>query len=189
MRAWLMAFVVWSVAGMAEGASARAGLGTNLVNNSFETGGLDGWQTFGTGWRISDWAGGGGLGDAHEGKFGIVNNVAAGDTEEWRGVFQILQAKSSRTYSASAWIRCVNPYDTQSYIELHFLDKDGEVLGYYQSEPVPPDMPFARVSIEKVRPPKKTVSVSVRGVVHMMTAPEEGTAYHVFDDFVFEEVD
>jgi hypothetical protein len=161
--------------------AGSVGLGQTLTNAGFESG-MTGWETFGSGWRTSG-SSNATDSDAHSGSLGLVNDVMEKDKDEWRGVSQGVEAEHGMVYSASAWVRTLNAKDAECCLEFQFIDKDGKVISFKQSDPVSVDQPFTRIGIEFVEPPKLTRTLLVRGVVHMTHDPDKETDFFVFDDF------
>ncbi len=91
---------------------ARPGYTATLANPGFETGDFSGWSTFGQGWRIGTGA------DAQAGTYGAVNDMLAGDVDEFRGVFQNLAVVGGSSYSAGVWLRAVTMDTTESWLEI-----------------------------------------------------------------------
>lgn len=151
-------------------------LGQMLTNVSFEEG-TAAWETFGTGWRVSN-----NSNDTHSGAVGLVNDVYEGDKEEWRGVSQAVPAKHGELYSGSVWIRSLQVGQAEGSLEFQFIG-DKKVLEFKQSDPVTDDQPFTLVEISDVEPPKGTDTLLVRGIVHMTKPPDKETDFFIFDDF------
>jgi len=162
--------------------SAEANL---LENAGFEAGDLRGWEVFGCNWRQSGFSGEE-LRDFRAGAWGAVNDVHPSDSDEWRGLSQVVDVRGGSKYTASAWIRAQDVENTESYIEILFLNEAGDVVEHVQSEHVAGDTPFTLVAIEKVKAPKGAEKARVQGVVHMIEKPAEGLDYHIFDDFDFD---
>lgn len=157
------------------------GFGQALTNASFESG-MAGWETFGEGWRTSGSASETDS-DAHSGTLGIVNDVKENDKDEWRGVTQAVEAKRGMLYSASAWIRTLNAKNAECFLEFQFVDKDGKIISFQQSEPVTEDQPFTQLHIGPVEPPKLTRTLLLRGIVHVTKQADADTDFFIFDDF------
>lgn len=162
-------------AGLSAGSHAAV-----LVNPGFETGDFTGWQQFGQGWRVSDFPG-----DAHEGTYGAVNDVLNGHVDEWRGIYQNLPAHAGQVFFGGVWIRAIGLLDSVSWFELQFHDINGNVIAQYQSAHVAADQPFTFMGITNTVAPVGTTTVSVRGIVHMLSAPTPGPSFHIFDQFEF----
>ncbi|HBA84608.1 MAG TPA: hypothetical protein DCZ95_10980 [Verrucomicrobia bacterium] len=161
----------------------------SLTNASFESGNFDGWQMFGKHWRTSANMANEKYTDAHSGTMGAVNDVMPVDTDmmqdEWRGLFQSVRAKAGKEYIAGAWIKSMNTSSTESYVELQFLDKAGQVIKFVQSDFVTSDQDFTWVVTPPTEAPQGTESANVRGIVHMIGPVTNDPAYHIFDDFEF----
>jgi hypothetical protein len=163
------------------GASASA---AGLKNDGFETGDFTAWQIGGEGWRASSYGR-----DSRRGTYGAVNDVWTNGADEFRIVNQEIKVKPSQTYQAGVWLRTVCIEDTESFLEIQFLDKYGKVLTQFQSTHVKKDQDFTFMSIDKMAAPDETAIASIRGVVHIVTQPINSTDYHVFDDFEFRRAD
>ncbi len=149
-----------------------------LANPGFEKG-LDEWTAVGQGWRVSDGD------DAYEGGLGAVNDVLPEDVDEWRIVHQEAPIESNRMYGASVWLRTVNVSDSESWIEIQFLDWYGQVIEQFQSEHVSADQPFTLMKIEPRRPPAGATSMSIRGVVRVTGENRDSPSFHIFDNFAY----
>ena len=182
-KTWL---VVWLMAGMMAfgGDEAAENL---LQNGGFEAGGFDGWTYFGQGWRVSDFAGESSR-DMHDGKFGLLNEIAPTDADEWRGAQQVVKIKPNKAYELGAWVRVAQVGRSQSYLELQFLDKQSNIIEQVQSVAVDSDQEFRVVNIPHAEVPKDACWASVRAVVRMLDKPAQDIGYHMVDDFVLTEV-
>ncbi len=168
--------LVWA---LAAGLSMRSHAAV-LVNPGFETGDFTGWQQFGQGWRVSDFPG-----DAQAGAYGAVNDVLNDHVDEWRGIYQNLPAQAGQVFFGGVWIRAIGLQDSVSWFELQFLDINNQVIAQYQSAHVAADQPFTFMGITNTVAPAGTTIVSVRGIVHMPSAPTPGPSFHIFDQFEF----
>ena len=153
-----------------------------LTNRSFETSGLDGWSTFGPGWRT------GTGGDARSGIYGAVNDVLDSQdplTEQWRGIYQLAHVSPATSYVASVYIRTLNLESSRAWLEVQWLNGDTQLIDQVQSLPVTNDQPFTQVQLADLQPPAEAVWAGVRAIVSMEAPPVEGADFHVFDDFSF----
>jgi len=148
-----------------------------IINPGFESGDFSDWGTFGQNWRI------GSGGDANSGTFGAVNDVTPADGDEWRGIFQNVAVVEGQTYTAGVFIRAVNVESSSSWFELQWLDTESAVISQLQSSHVTSDQAFTFMSVNDVVAPIGAVTASLRAIVHMSSAPAEGTDFHIFDDF------
>jgi hypothetical protein len=183
-RTWV--FVCLFAAMTVAGAWAEEGDENLLKNAGLEAGGFDGWVYFGQGWRVSDYISEVSR-DMHEGKFGLLNEIAPTDGDEWRGAEQVVRIKPNKAYEAGVWIRAVQVGDSQSYLEVRFLDKQSNIIEQVQSVAVGDDQDFTWVDIDYMESPQDAHYAAIRAVVQMMGKPERDIAYHMFDDFVFAE--
>ena len=149
-------------------------------NDSFETGDFADWQSAGSGWRVSAYK----L-DVYRGRYGAVNEVPIGGGDEFRIIHQQVKCAPGKTYEAGVWLRAVCIEQTESCLEIQFLDRDGKVLKQFQSRRIIGDQEFTLVTIEKALAPDKTSYASIRGVVHVIKPPETNADYHIFDNFTF----
>lgn len=150
-----------------------------LANRSFEAGDFTGWSQFGPGWRTSGGA------DARTGDFGAVLDVQTNDVDNYRGLFQNVPVIAGETYSVSVSIRAQNVESSESWLELQWLDTSGTVLGQQQTAHVAADQAFTPSTLSALLAPAGAVTASVRGIVHMFSAPVTNTNFHIFDDFTF----
>jgi len=141
---------------------------------------------FGQGWRVSDYVSEVSR-DMHEGKFGLLNEIAPTDGDEWRGAEQVVRIKPNKAYEAGVWIRAVQVGDSQSYLEVRFLDKQSNIIEQVQSVAVGDDQDFTWVDIDYMESPQDAHYAAIRAVVQMMGKPERDIAYHMFDDFYLAE--
>lgn len=150
-----------------------------LNNWGFETGNFSGWSTFGQGWRTSTGA------DAFTFTYGAVNDVLTTDVDEWRGVFQNIPVREGLTYAAGVYIRAVGVESSESWLELQWLDGSGGVISQQSTPAITADQPFLLSSLHNLIAPAGAVTASVRGIVHMISAPVDGPDFHIFDEFYF----
>lgn len=155
---------------------ARAEL---LTNRGFESGDFTNWTSFGPDWRISSGD------DAHSGTYGAVNDVLTSHDPglEWRGLHQEVPVTAGETYLASVFIRAVNVESSASWLEIQWLDDQGNVIRQDATAPVTADQPFQFETLPWLAAPAGAVTASVRGVVHMPNPPAVDADFHVFDDF------
>lgn len=185
MRAWMAGVLAWALCAGVAGAVEPAE--ENLLQNpGFEDGDFGAWTYFGQGWRVGSFVGESSR-DMHDGKFGLLNEVAPTDGDEWRGAQQIVRVKPNKHYTLGAWVRVAQVGRSQSYLELQFLDKQSNVIEQAQSAALTYDQEFSWVSIDVAEAPQGTQWAAVRAVVQMLGKPEQDIAYHMFDDFVFAE--
>lgn len=185
MRAWMAGVLAWAVCAGVAGAVEPAE--DNLLQNpGFEDGDFGAWTYFGQGWRVGSFVGEASR-DMHDGKFGLLNEVAPTDGDEWRGAQQILRVKPNKHYTLGAWVRVAQVGRSQSYLELQFLDKQSNVIEQAQSTALTYDQEFSWVCIENATAPQGSHYAAVRAVVQMLGKPERDIAYHMFDDFMFAE--
>ena len=168
------------VAMMALFAVVQVASAATLKNDGFETGGFNEWQMAGDGWRISAFKP-----DAYRGRYGAVNDVPIGGGGEYRIIHQTIKCAPGKTYEAGVWVRAVSVENTESFLEIQFLDKEGAVLKQFQSRRVKADQDFVLLTIENALAPDKTSAVSVRGIVYVSKPPELDPDFHVFDNFNF----
>lgn len=153
-----------------------------IVNASFETADLSGWEFFGPGWRANSW------GDNHWGLWGAVNDVLPQHSvawEEWRGIYQNVPVTPGQRYAVGCSIRAVSVQASRSWLEVQWLDANNQVIGQLQSEYVTADQPFRRVVLSDLVAPANAVRMSVRGIVQMLGQPPDPD-FHIFDDFVIQ---
>lgn len=113
MRAWMAGILAWAVCAGVAGAVEPAE--ENLLQNpGFEDGDFGAWTYFGQGWRVGSFVGESSR-DMHDGKFGLLNEVAPTDGDEWRGAQQILRVKPNKHYTLGAWVRVAQVGRSQSY--------------------------------------------------------------------------
>lgn len=175
----------WVMAGLLVLGTAGWRAEAEVPNGGFEQE-MEGWETFGQNWRPSNFATETHR-DAHEGEWAAVNDVKAGDQDEWRGIARVVPAEDKRRYNAGVWIRTAQLESSECYLEVQFLDKDDNVVEFYQSEPVTMDQEYTHVGLEEIYAPKGTKSAAIRAVVHMISPPTEGDDFHIFDNFEFAE--
>ncbi|MBN1270452.1 MAG: PEP-CTERM sorting domain-containing protein [Kiritimatiellae bacterium] len=183
-----LAFKVFAVSlGVALGLSgAQANL---LVNPGFETGDFTGWSPGTTGWRASDYAA-----DTYgESLWGAVDDVLPEHdpaTQDWRILDQLVSVIEGRSYSGGVYIRAalVEADASESWFEVQWLNGLGETMwGFgYGTAHVTADQDFTYAGMTDMIAPAGAVQASVRGVVHMLSQPDDAD-YHVFDDFDFDE--
>jgi len=150
-----------------------------LENPGFEAGDLTNWGNFGQGWRTN------GGDDAHHGSWGAVNDVLTNQVDEWRGLYQNLAVKAGLNYYAGVDIRTVNLESSESWLEIQWLNDSGGIISQLNTTHVTNDQAFTRYSLDNITAPANTVTASVRGIVHMLSAPSGDTDFHIFDDFYF----
>lgn len=182
---------VWCAVGVAVCMMAAAGRAwaqdENLLQNpGLESGDFGDWTFFGQGWRVSNFVGENSR-DMHDGAFGVLNEIAPTDGDEWRGLQQVVHVKPGRHYQFGAWVRVAQVGRSQSYLEIQFLDKQSNVIEQAQSAPLTYDQEFSWVCIEDAEAPQGCRSAAVRAVVQMLGTPERDIGYHMFDDFVLAE--
>jgi hypothetical protein len=154
----------------------------NLLSNSgFETGDFTGWSQFGQGWRT------GTGGDAYSGTYGAVSDVLTNDTDEWRGLYQNVEVSAGLSYDASFWQRAINLESSESWLELQWLDNTGSIISQTQTVAVTTDQVYTFAGLDAQVAPGGAVTASVRGIVHMVSAPSSDPDFHTFDDFSFAE--
>ncbi|MBN1268105.1 MAG: hypothetical protein JXB04_00820 [Kiritimatiellae bacterium] len=163
-----------------------------LYNPGFEeTTSLSGWSTFG-GSVWDSWYWSGNPLDAHSGSGSAAFKVIGGDGEGYAGLYQNLPAIGGHSYTGGVWLRAIGLDDgvSESYFELQFFDASGAVIGQAQSPVVSANQsPHAFMSAMGVAP-ANAVTVSVRGIVHILsTQPADTYDFHLFDDFVFQDLD
>ena len=146
--------------------AATAASAANLKNEGFETGDFSLWAISGEGWRVSPQKD-----DSYKGKFGAVNDVGVGGGDEYRIVSQQIKVQAGKKYELSVWVRTACIEDTECFLEVQFLDKEGAVLRQFQSKHIIGDQEFTLLTIENMVAPDKSSSVSVRGVVHVLSPP------------------
>lgn len=185
-KLWIFVCLCATLALAVTGVRAEGDEGNLLKNAGLEVGGFEGWGYFGQGWRVSDYASETSR-DMHEGKFGLLNEVAPTDGDEWRGAEQVVRVKPNKAYEAGAWVRAVQVGDSQSYLEIRFLDKQSNIIEQVQSVAVGGDQDFTWVGIDYAESPQDAHYAAIRAIVQMMGKPERDIAYHMFDDFVFTE--
>jgi hypothetical protein len=150
-----------------------------LENWGFETGDLSGWNTFGQGWRI------GIDDDAYSHSHGAVNDVLFGDVDSWRGIYQNVRVTPGLTYAAGIYIRAVGVESSSSWLEVQWLDNAGGVISQLTTSAVVADQPFTLASLHNIVAPVGAVTASVRGIVHMVSAPAVDGDFHNFDEGYF----
>ena len=149
------------------------------------------WSTFGpdffgndpprfdNGFRISEG------GDARTGRYGVVADVLTGDpATDFRGLQQTIDTDFSvgEIYTLSAYIRLVSADSSQSYLELAYLDTDGDVIGgTATSAPQTGDQPFTLVSTSPLVVPVGTETIRVQA--NILTGAAPNGDFHIFDDF------
>lgn len=161
-------------------ASAATAPAAALKNDGFETGDFGGWMFFGEGWRVSSYSK-----DSHRGMYGAVNDAWTNGMDGFRVVYQEVKASAGKVYRAEVWHRTVCLESSESFLEVQFLSRGGEILRQYQSEHVKGNREFAVLAIEKMVAPDHTERASIRGVVNVLTVPVVNTDYHIFDNFDF----
>jgi hypothetical protein len=156
--------------------------GNNLADNwGFETGDFSDWTTWGQGWRIAQHH----IEDVHSGTYGVVNDVVTNNhVDPFRGVHQDFPCSPGDVFMASVYIRAVSLENSQSYLELQFLDAAGEPVQTFEGTHVTEDQPFTLATLSATAP-AGSVTASVRGVVWVVdtNAVMESNDYHIFDDF------
>ena len=158
----------------------------NLLSNpGFETGGFEGFNVFGQGFRTA------GGDDARTGDFGAVNDVlTTDDTNQFRGLQQTVDAAAGETYSASVFIRTVAQNESAAFLELEFFDgpedadgnPTGAQLARFESDQVFTDQDFTEAVIDPVVAPAGTESVRIGGIV-FKNATINDDEFIIFDDF------
>jgi hypothetical protein len=161
-------------------AAARADL---VTNRSFETGDFYGWSLFGSGWRIGTHA------EAHAGSYGAAVDVFTNDVDNWRGIHQETPVSPGQIYWASAMIRAVGVESSASWLELQWRDAAGTLLRQDTTPFVTNDQPFRMAALSWWAAPAGAVTVSVRGIVHMIAPPAINSDTHIFDLFSFAAID
>ncbi len=160
----------------------------NLLRNpGFEEGALEGWKTFGQNWRQSSFVNDE-VSDYRTGRSGVVCDVATNDVNEWRGIQQTVPARKGLRYSAGAWVRTDGIEGSETYLEIRFLDSEGELIEQHQSGHVAADQPFTEMILDDIVAPSGTVYASVGAVIRMRHRPAAWTGFFVFDDFEFDVV-
>jgi hypothetical protein len=161
-------------------ALAGPAIAAGIKNDGFESGDFTGWLFFGEGWRVSSYSK-----DSHRGMYGAVSDAWTNGMDGFRVVYQEVKASPGKTYRAEVWHRTVCLESSESFLEVQFLNRGGEVLSQYQSQRVKGNREFTLLAIEKMVAPDHTERASVRGVVNVLTVPVINTDYHIFDDFDF----
>lgn len=150
-----------------------------IVNASFETADLSGWEIFGPSWRTSS------FGDNHWGLYGAVNDVLPSHTisDEWRGIYQNNPVAPGERYSVAVSIRALSVDTSSSWLEVQWLDASMQVIQQLQTAPVTADQPFRRSTLNDLVAPPGTAWMSARVIVRM-NAPPPDPDFHIFDDFI-----
>lgn len=164
-------------------AMAAPASAARLRNPGFETGDFTFWQFHGEGWRPSTFSR-----DSRRGIYGAVNDVWTNGVDEFRVIHQEMKVKPGKAYWAGVWLRAVCIEGTESFLEVQFMDRDGNVLQQFQSEHVTKDQDHTFMTIDRMVAPEGSRSASVRGVVHLVTQPVHDTDFHVFDNFELREI-
>jgi len=150
-----------------------------LNNPGFETGTLTNWGSFGQGWRT------GGGEDAHHGSWGAVNDVLTNHVDEWRGIYQTVAVMAGLNYYTGVDIRAVNVESSESWLEIQWYNSSGGFISQLNTTHVDASQSFTLSKLDNIVAPANAVTASVRGIVHMLSAPSGDTDFHVFDDFYF----
>ncbi|MBW7907405.1 MAG: hypothetical protein H3C50_00570 [Kiritimatiellae bacterium] len=152
---------------------------SNLLNWGFETGDFADWSTFGQGWSVS-------TGDvAFSHTYGAVNDVLLSDGDEWRGVIQNVAVTEGLTYAAGVYIRAVALESSEAWLELQWLNSSGGVISQLTTSAITTDQAFQLASLHGIVAPAGAVTASVRGIVHMVSAPTVTPDFLIFDEFYF----
>ncbi len=173
----LLAFAAFLLVAAAAAPAAR------LENDGFEMGNFNAWQIDAEGWRCSTF-----FRDSYRGVYAAVNDVWTNGVDEFRVIHQEIKVSAGKTYMAGVWLRAVCVEGTESFLEIQFLNKEGNVLQQHQSEHVTKDQEFRFMAVTNMVAPEGTEKVSVRGVVHLITPPMDNIDYHIFDNFDFRTV-
>jgi hypothetical protein len=152
-----------------------------LTNPGFENG-FAGWELVGQGWRTNGGA------DAYSGSWGAVNDILAGDADNWRIIHQRLDVLPGNLYSGGAYIRSVSVDNSMGYFELQFFNAAGSMIHQVQSAAVTNNQPFSFMGLNNVMAPAGAATVSVRGIVHTPIPPSNPPDFLIFDDFSFQDV-
>ena len=107
-------------------AAAAPALAAQLRNNGFETRDFTGWMAQGEFWRVSSWGK-----DSRRGVYGAVNDVVTNATDDYRVLAQELLARPGKVYTASVWLRTVCVENSESFLEVQFLSREGAVLSQF----------------------------------------------------------
>lgn len=162
-----------------------AALANLLANPGMENGDLSGWSTWGSNVRASDWPG-----DQHNGMWGCVIDVFPTDSDEWRGLFQMIPVTEGVTYEHTAWLRAaaVESGVTESFLELQWFNNSGSLIEQWQSTHVVADQDWTLMGSNTYIAPAGAVTASVRFIVHQTSGLQPTTTdWHMVDDMVFQE--
>jgi hypothetical protein len=111
--------------------------------------------------------------------------VLTTDGDAWRGIYQNVAVTEGLTYAAGTYIRAVGVETSSSWLEVQWLDSSGGVLSQHATTAITADQPFLLSSLHDIVAPAGAVTASVRGVVHMPSAPAVDADFHNFEEFYF----
>lgn len=157
-----------------------------IVNDGFETPGGAGWSYPGAWGGAGSWRDGG-PGDAHSGANGATFDALtslAGDS--YFVLSQELVASAAQEWTVSAWLRTVNlgNEDSESWLEVQFLDAGNSILAQSQSMHLTANQDWIQMTLSGLIAPDDTAKISVRGVVYIDPGGTSQTEFHLFDEFV-----
>jgi len=150
---------------------------SSLTNPGFENG-LNGWTTFGQGWRT------GGGADARNGSLGAVDDVLSSDGDTFRGAYQNVPVVAGLAYSAGVYIKTVSIHSSESWLEIQWYNSSGGLISQNTTAPVTADQPFTLSSLNGIVAPAGAVTAGVRLIVHMPSPPGDSD-FQIFDDAYF----
>lgn len=150
---------------------------SSLDNPGFEDG-LNGWATFGQGWRT------GGGADARNGSLGAVDDVLSSDGDSFRGAYQVVPVVAGLSYSAGVYIKTVSVNTSESWLEIQWYDSGSGLISQNTSAHVTTDQPFTLASLNGIVAPAGAVTAGFRLIVHMPNQPGDSD-FHIFDDAYF----
>lgn len=150
---------------------------SSLTNPGFENG-LNGWSTFGQGWRT------GGGADARNGSLGAVDDVLSSDSDTFRGAFQNVPVIAGLAYSAGVYIKAVSIGSSESWLEIQWYNSGGGVISQETTAHVTSDQSFTLSGLSGIIAPAGAVTAGFRLIVYMPGAPADSD-FHIFDDAYF----
>ncbi|MFH0953989.1 MAG: PEP-CTERM sorting domain-containing protein [Verrucomicrobiota bacterium] len=161
---------------MALAGAASANL---LTNPGFETGDLTGWDA--AGWYTQTG------GDAHSGTWGAGYHVLSGaPNNDFYVALQYVPVTANASYDFAGWLRFAGLNESESFLEVVFIDNLGAWGGQYQSVHQTTTEGYTLYSITNMIADGDAVTARVAAVVHT-TALTTDQSWHNVDDMSFDQ--